>query len=216
MKIRDFEIKGCIFDLDGTLLDSCSIWSEVDKNFFKKRNMEVPSDYAKAIMALGLKESAEYTKRTYSLDDSIEDIMNEWLNDVQKKYEHEVKLKNNARKYLKKLNENGIPLVIATANTSECYAPCIDRLGITKYFIGAYDVRNFKDGKKNPEIFVKCAEGMNLKPNEIMVFEDSVVALETAKKAGFITCGVYDSTCGNENEKKNISDIYINDFGELM
>ena len=57
---------------------------------------------------------------------------------------------------------------------------------------------------------------MNLKPNEIMVFEDSVVALETAKKAGFITCGVYDSTCGNESEKKNISDIYINDFGELM
>lgn len=216
MKIKDFEIKGCIFDLDGTLLDSCSIWSEVDQNFFKKRNMEVPKGYAKAIMALGLKESAEYTKKTYNLEDSVEDIMKEWLNDVQKKYEYEVQLKNNAKNYLKKLYEYGIPLVIATANTSECYIPCIDRLGITRYFIGAYDVKDYEGGKSNPEIFIKCAEGMNLKPSEIMVFEDSIVAIETAKKAGFITCGVYDSSCGNENEKKLISDVYITDFKELL
>ena len=35
MKFKGKEIKACIFDLDGTLLDSCSIWKEVDERFFE-------------------------------------------------------------------------------------------------------------------------------------------------------------------------------------
>ena len=41
MKIKGKEIKGIIFDLDGTLIDSCSIWHEVDHDFFAKRNMDM-------------------------------------------------------------------------------------------------------------------------------------------------------------------------------
>ena len=33
MKFKGKEIKACLFDLDGTLLDSCSIWKEVDERF---------------------------------------------------------------------------------------------------------------------------------------------------------------------------------------
>ena len=39
MKFKGKEIKACIFDLDGTLLDSCSIWKEVDERFFEKRGI---------------------------------------------------------------------------------------------------------------------------------------------------------------------------------
>ena len=53
MKFKGKEIKACIFDLDGPLLDSCSIWKEVDERFFEKRGMQVPSDYSKEIGPLG-------------------------------------------------------------------------------------------------------------------------------------------------------------------
>ena len=42
MKINDKEIDGIIFDLDGTLFDSCSMWHQIDIDFFKKRGMIIP------------------------------------------------------------------------------------------------------------------------------------------------------------------------------
>ena len=41
MKIKHLDIKAVIFDLDGTLLDSCKVWFEVDQNFFNKRGKEL-------------------------------------------------------------------------------------------------------------------------------------------------------------------------------
>ncbi len=63
MKINNQDIKGVIFDLDGTLLDSCGIWHDIDVEFFKMHNLELPSDYSKEIAHLGLKNAAQYTKK---------------------------------------------------------------------------------------------------------------------------------------------------------
>ena len=47
------EIKGAIFDLDGTLIDSMEIWREVDEEFFARRGMAVPETYQQDIAHLG-------------------------------------------------------------------------------------------------------------------------------------------------------------------
>ena len=66
MKIINKEIKGVIFDLDGTLLDSTFVWNEVDMKFFNRRNMEIPPTYVEDIAHIGLKEAAIYTKNKYN------------------------------------------------------------------------------------------------------------------------------------------------------
>ena len=50
------KIEGVIFDLDGTLLDSTWVWSQIDTDFLKKRGFEVPKDYSTAIMAMGFED----------------------------------------------------------------------------------------------------------------------------------------------------------------
>ena len=63
------EIKGAIFDLDGTVLDSMGLWHKVDVTFFKNRNMPVPEGYIQAISPLGTYKAAVYTKETYNIKD---------------------------------------------------------------------------------------------------------------------------------------------------
>ena len=49
-----------------------------------------------------------------------------------------------------------------------------------------------------------------------MVFEDLLMALNTANKAGFITCGVYEETSKEETKKKEVADFYIKDYQEII
>ena len=49
-----------------------------------------------------------------------------------------------------------------------------------------------------------------------MVCEDLLMALNTAKKAGFITCAIYEKTNKEEKEKEQLATFYIKDFIEIV
>ena len=123
--INKNEIKSVIFDMDGTLIDSTGIWHEIDIKFFAKRGMELPKDYAQHIVHLGLRQAAKYTKETYNLEESIQDIINEWHAMSFEMYQKYVPLKEGALELLNYFKEHNIIMSIATANDEELYMPCL-------------------------------------------------------------------------------------------
>ena len=60
-----------------------------------------------------------------------------------------------------------------------------------------------------PDIYIKAKSLMGMSEDEICVFEDSYVALETAKNAGFQTVGVYDQYSPGQERLKNAADVYL-------
>ena len=217
MKLLGNEIKAVIFDMDGTLIDSTGIWHEIDVNFFAKRNMELPTDYAQHIVHLGLKQAAVYTKETYHLNESVQEIMDEWHRMSIDIYRYKVELKPFAKELLKVFKDNGIKMAIATANDEPLYKPCIERLGIGEYFDFIADVNSAKEGKQSAKIYLDLAKLMNEKPENVLVLEDMPLCIKTANRNGFITVAVYDNASKAYNEdKKNNSLLFINNFGELI
>ena len=217
MKLLGHEIKAVIFDMDGTLIDSTGIWHEIDINFFAKRNMELPSDYAQHIVHLGLKQAAIYTKETYHLNESVQDIMDEWHNMSIDMYRYNVPLKTHALELLKLFKENNIKMAIATANDEPLYRPCIERLGIGEYFDEIADVNTAKEGKQSAKIYLDLAKKMGAEPQNTLVLEDMPTCVKTANKSGFITVAVYDDASKNyDDEKKANSILFIKDFKELI
>ena len=217
MKLLGHEIKAVIFDMDGTLIDSTGIWHEIDKAFFSKRNMELPSDYAQHIVHLGLKQAAVYTKETYHLNESIQDIMDEWHNMSIDMYRYHVELKPHVLELLKLLKENCIVMAIATANDEPLYRPCIERLGIGEYFDEIADVNTAKEGKQSAKIYLDLAKKMGAEPQNTLVLEDMPTCVKTAFKNGFITVSVFDNASKDYDEQKiTDSHLFIKDFGELI
>ncbi len=217
MKLLGHEFKAVIFDMDGTLIDSTDIWHAVDKNFFAKRGMELPSDYAQHIVHLGLTQAAVYTKETYHLDESIEDIMTEWHDMSIDMYRYHVPLKEGALELLKLFKSNGIKMAIATANDEPLYRPCIDRLGIGSYFTAIADVNTAKEGKQSAKIYLDLAKKLGSEPRNTLVLEDMPTCVKTAFNAGFLTVAVYDKASKEyDDEKKENSLLFINDFNELL
>ena len=208
-------IKGIIFDLDGTILDSCSIWGDVDEEFFKKRGLEVPADYGEAIGHIGLDKAADYTISRFNLNEKKEDIIKEWKSGVLEHYAHSVKLKPHAYEFIKSLKGRGIKCCAATANDEDCYKSALINNGILDDFDFILEVGSFKSGKDKPDVYLEGAKRLGVKVSECAVFEDLLTPIKTAKKAGFLTVAVYEATSKDEEEKKKIADIYIKDYNEL-
>lgn len=217
MKLLAFDIDAVIFDMDGTLLNSTSLWQDIDKAFFAKRGMEVPEEYAQHIVHLGLKQAAIYTKKAYGFDETPEEIMEEWHQMSLDIYQHDVELKPGALELLELLKSRGIKMAIATANDDKLYMPCIERLGIGKYFDFIADVNNVKEGKQSARIYEFLAEQMGVKKENTMVVEDMPTCVKTAYQNGFITVAIFDNASKDyDSEKRDNSDLYINSFYDLI
>ena len=181
------KIEGVIFDLDGTLLDSTWVWSQIDTDFLKKRGFEVPKDYSTAIMAMGFEEVAKYTIKRFSLQETKEDVMAEWDAMAKDAYAHDVKLKNGAKELLLWLKQQDIKMAVATSNSASLFEPCLKNLGIYDFFHSFTETGDVKRGKEFPDVYLKVAEKMGVNPGNCFVFEDILPAVLGAKKGGFQT-----------------------------
>lgn len=216
MKICNRQINAIIFDLDGTLLDSSGIWGEIDKDFFHKRNMEIPKTYTDEIAHIGLNEAAVLTANKYCIGEDPKDILNEWRDGSKKYYEEIIQLKPNVKEMLDLLKKNNVKMAVATANKRFLYEPCLKRLGIYYYFIEIADVDKVQAGKNSVKLYNYVAEKLNEKPENIAVFEDIHIGLKTAYENGYLSIAVYDLHSKDEDLKRKYCHLYINDFKEII
>ena len=68
-------IKGIIFDFDGTLFDSMSIWDTVGDDYLRSMGREPEEDLKEKLKPLSLLQVAEYLKGRYSIELSVREIM---------------------------------------------------------------------------------------------------------------------------------------------
>lgn len=211
-------VEGAIFDLDGTLVDSLSVWHDIDIDFFKKHGMDVPQDYFVNIGHMSFMEMAKYTQERFSFKESPKEIADYWVKQSEVAYATKVTAKPYAKEMLKYLKEvKHLPISLATSNRKELYEPCLKNLGMFQYFDYFMNVNDINSSKSEPKIYLNLASIMKSDPKDTLVFEDILTACKTAYQAGFRTVGVFDqSSKKNEELIKENSSRYILSFKELL
>lgn len=217
MKEKLKRIKGAIFDLDGTLLDSMDVWNDVDRTFFARRGREVPEDFIMAITPLGFEAAAAYTVKRFHLGEKEEDIIAEWYELAREAYAEKVVLKPFAKEYLDILRKRNVRMAAATASDISLFGPCLAHNEILDYFDTIVTVRDVKRGKGFPDIYNLAAERIGLSAGECAVFEDILKGIEGAKAGGFLAVGMEEKHSAYEKEKiQEAADIYIKTWRELF
>lgn len=209
-------IKGAIFDIDGTLLDSMPVWENAGARYLATLGIKARSDLKERLDALSLPEGALYMQTEYKLSVTIEEIL-EGVNQVVKDfYFKEVVLKPGVCDLIQKLKKNQVRLMIATATDAEMAKAALIRNGVWKDFDGMITCEEAGAGKTSPKVFELAREHLQTKKEETWVFEDSLYAVKTASKAGFPVCSIYDAySRDNTEEIQTFSDIYVKDFYEI-
>lgn len=209
-------IKGVIFDVDGTLLDSMGIWEDVGARYLELLGIEAEPELGRILFPMSLEEGAAYVKKQYALPQSKEEIQEGVLKIVKNFYYEEASLKEGALRLLKELEKKGIPMAIATSSSLDLILAAFRRLGIDGYFRGFFTCSQVGAGKNSALIYQKAAELLGTLPEETLVFEDALHAIRTAKQAGFLAAGVYDRSSGEQQEEiREYADIYLRSLTEL-
>lgn len=202
--------KGAIFDADGTLIDSMYMWRSLGLQYLKKFGIYENESLNKKLFVMSFEQGCEYLGTHYDLKQSSSEIRSGILEMIHDFYVHDVKLKNGVREFLDALKAKNIPMVIATSGDRDLLTSALKRLGIDSYFNAIFTCTELMTDKHEAKIFMACSEFLNIKPENIAVFEDTLYAVRTAKNAGFIVYAVEDNESINEREEiKALADYYI-------
>ena len=209
-------IKGAIFDIDGVLLDSMIIWTDLGERYLRSIGKEPEEGLTEKLFSMSLEQGAEYLKDTYNIDKDTSGILDEINKISEHFYYHEVEAKLGVEELLKDFRTRGIKMVAATSSPRSHVERALLRTGLHNYIDKIFTNSEVGVSKHEPDIYNLAAEYMGTVPSETLVFEDSLYALKTAKAAGYVTVGIYDAK-GEKNQAGLLENakLYLKSYENL-
>lgn len=205
-------IKGCIFDLDGVVVDTAKYhylaWKEVARelgfSFSEKENERLKgvSRMASLDILLGIGGVSLSGEEKEKIADKKNKI---YLEYILKMTPDEVL--PGVAEFLKRLRKEGIKVSLGSASKNAM--TILHQVGIEDLFDAVADGTNVTKAKPDPEVFLKGAELLGLEPSSCLVFEDAVAGVEAAHRAGMKCVGVGDAGILAE------ADFHIRGFSDV-
>ena len=217
------KIQGAIFDMDGTLIDSLSFWDcfwhDMGERYFKDPTVRIDAvHFDTYVRTMIFGQAISYIHSYLGVPCSAEEFEAFASAYVNRFYSTVIIAKPGARELLRALRERGVRVCLASA-TDRCYLDVALKSCHLSEFFTPETVISCSDigvGKEKPDVFWAALEVLGTPLCETAVFEDSALALQTAKKAGFVTVGVYDSHQTAKDRVSAASDIYLGEGKTLI
>lgn len=196
---KDSMIKGAIFDLDGTILDSVDLRVKAWRYAFQMFDISVPDEEIRPLIGLpGENLAGRYYKHPDEIEKKEEEFFSSHLS--------EVSFFGDVRATFDTLFNKNIGVVIVTSSrkdlTKKLNVP-VDRI------VTIDDVTN---GKPDTEPYLKALAYLNVEPSELLVVGDSESDLIPARRLGAVSAMVLHG----RNIKSNYADYYIDDIGDVL
>ena len=190
-------IKGIIFDLDGVLISTDEFHYQAWKAVADKEGIYFDKEINNRLRGVSRMESLEIilekANREYSQEEK-EKLAEEKQNLYRKSLSKlsYTSLSKDTKKTIRKLYEQGYHLAVGSSSKNTQYI--LERLNIKNAFDFVADGTMIANSKPDPEVFLKAAEGLNLKPSECLIIEDAVSGIDAGSNGGFITIGIGDAS----------------------
>lgn len=204
--------KGFIFDLDGVIVDTAKYhylaWKKLAEsigvNFTERENEQLKG----VSRVKSLEKILEWGNKSISEDDFMKLMAiknDDYLTYINKMDKQEILPDLERVLNLLIQNNQGIALGSASKNAKTI----LKKVSLIHNFDAIVDGNDVVKGKPNPEVFLKAAKDLKMKPNQCIVFEDSVAGIQAANAADMISIGI------GEAEILHEADFVFKDFTEM-
>lgn len=207
-------IKAVIFDMDGVLIESEeAVWKSFN-TLLKKEGVRFNNRWIKKYRGMSLKDQLSIWREKHGIKKYDEHEFAEKALQIQLKImKGKIKPSKQLLQTLKELKKKNIKLAVATSSYKARAEKILSMLKIKKYFKTIIAAEDVKKHKPNPDVFLKAAEKLGVKPEDCVVIEDAANGIEAAKKGGMKAIG-YAKNQRKRKELKN-AEVLVSNFKQL-
>lgn len=204
--------KAVIFDLDGVIVDTAKFHFKAWKKLANDLGFDFTEEQNEQLKGVSRVESLKKILKWGNMELTEDEfnrqmaLKNEnYLSYVDQMEDNEIL--PGVSKVLNYLNEKNIPYALGSASKNA--RTILHKINIYEDFDAIVDGTDVSKAKPDPEVFFIAAERLNVKPEECIVFEDSVAGIQAANNGKMLSIGIGDKTTLKE------ADYVFADFTEI-
>lgn len=206
------QLKACLFDLDGVVVDTAQFHYAAWKQLANQLGFDLSHQQNEQLKGVSRMESLDIILKigNVQLDDETKKRL------ATEKNEHYLALCQQmtpddvlpgVRAFMDQLDAASIKIGLGSASKNAL--TILEHIGMTDRFETIVDGTRITKGKPDPETFLLGAQDLGVEPADCVVFEDAVAGIQAAKSGGMIAVGVGDPAVLAG------SNLVITGFGDL-
>ncbi len=178
-------VKAVIFDMDGVLIDSEPMWQQAEYQVFRQLGVPLQLADTKQTVGMTTKAVAEFWYRQNPWQgQSLAETEAVIIAKVRQAIARNGQAKDGVVALLQQLQQQKLPIAVATNSAQVLMDTTLDTLGIRDYFAAYCCIEMVEQGKPAPDIYLLAASQLGVAPADCLVFEDSITGIRAAKAAG--------------------------------
>jgi sugar-phosphatase len=209
------QYKAVIFDMDGLLIDSEPLWQEAGSETLQEFGKELTPAQYHSSTGLRTEEWIEHWFHQFNIDmqhapAAVETIIQKAIDKIDAKGE----VFPGVDEIINFFQQKNFLLGLATSSPLSLVKVVLEKLQLQNVFDGIASAEFLPYGKPNPQVYINCAEALQVSPVQCIAFEDSFNGM-IAAKAARMKCVVVPSVSDYDHPKWNAADLKIsglNDF----
>lgn len=206
------DIKACIFDLDGVIVDTAVYHYKAWKRLANQLQFDFTEEDNEKLKGISRKESLALilgwggVDKTELEQDELAQLKNSWYVEMITEMTP-AEILPGASEFLQSLKDAGYKTALGSASKNA--GVILNKVGLAGYFDAIVDGNIVTASKPDPQVFLKGAEMLSVEPATCVVFEDAIAGIEAAKAGGMKVVGI------GSAETLNGADLIVSGLHEM-
>ena len=207
-------IAAVVFDLDGVLLDSEQVWSEVKREAVRDWGGRWHEGAAVAMMGMSSLEWSAYIANELEVDRAPAEIDAEVVRRMQDRYRRQLPLLSGAVEAVERLASRW-PLGLASSSNRVLIDEVLETAGLSQQFRVTVSSEEVERGKPAPDVYLEAARRLGVEPTSAAAVEDSAAGIRSASKAGMRVIVIANPHYPPDDEAMATADVVLASLDEL-
>ena len=210
------QINTIIFDMDGVLADSETLWNDIDAAMLKEHGVTYAGEYKQHVLGKSFALSLQFYKEQFNLSPTVEELVVRRTAIAADYYGNHIEMFPDAPHVLQTLRDNNLRIGMATSSVSELAHAFLARHKLRDFFDTIVGGEEVQHGKPSPDIYLRAAQKLGAQPSQCLVVEDSLAGVQAGKSAEMLVAAIPDEAFADRRDYQGRADFILNNLGEVL
>ena len=202
-----------VFDNDGLLLDTESVWTRAERDLFERRGLEFTRTHKRELVGTSAEIAGAILERRLGEPGGAAALIEELNELVVAELEHGVEAMVGARELLHSLKQRGVPIGLVSNSPLAFVQRSLEIVGFDDRFDVVLSAHEVAAPKPSPDPYLEACRRLGVDPGpQVVALEDSPTGVAAARAAGLTVIGIPSIEGVTLDEAHHIADSLIDDI----